>query len=104
MRVIRISTEIVVADRSRTANGMVTMMRTLVVEDEERLVRRLAQVLSAEGYAAETVGDGRSVRGEELSKCHPLFCVLPANSGIFRVEPRRVEPLTSAVQRRQECS
>jgi DNA-binding response OmpR family regulator len=36
------------------------MMRILIVEDEERLARRLAWVLGAEGYTAETVGDGRA--------------------------------------------
>jgi DNA-binding response OmpR family regulator len=36
------------------------MMRILIVEDEERLACRLARVLDGEGYAAETVGNGRS--------------------------------------------
>ena len=42
------------------------MMRILIVEDEERLARRLARVLDGEGYAAETVGDCRSALAEHL--------------------------------------
>ncbi len=36
------------------------MPRILIIEDEERMAQVVAWVLREEGYAAETVGDGRS--------------------------------------------
>ena len=47
-----------VVDHGWGDNETVTMMRILLVEDEERLAHRLAQVLGGEGYATETVADG----------------------------------------------
>jgi DNA-binding response OmpR family regulator len=61
------------------------MMRILVVEDEERLARRLARVLDGEGYAAETVGDGRSALARALAEPFDLLIVdwmLPDLDGI----------------------
>jgi DNA-binding response OmpR family regulator len=61
------------------------MMRILLVEDEDRLARRLAQVLGGEGYAAETVGDGRSALTRALMEPFDLLIVdwmLPDLDGI----------------------
>src|SRR4028118_1329018 len=61
------------------------MMRILIVEDEERLARRLAQVLDGEGYAAETVGDGRSALTRALAEPFDLLIVdwmLPDVDGV----------------------
>jgi DNA-binding response OmpR family regulator len=86
VRIIRIFIEIVVAGRGRGDNGIVTMMlRILLVEDEERLARRLARVLGGEGYTAETVGDGRSALGRSLAEPFDLLIVdwmLPDLDGI----------------------
>ena len=94
---MRISTEIVVADRSRGDNGIVTMMRILLVEDEERLARRLAWVLSGEGYTAETVGDGRSALARALAEPFDLLIVdwmLPDLDGIQVVRRLRAAELS----------
>jgi DNA-binding response OmpR family regulator len=83
--IIRISTESVAVARGRDDNGIVTMMRILLVEDEERLAHRLAQVLGGEGYAAETVGDGRSALARALAEPFDLLIVdwmLPDLDGI----------------------
>ena len=61
------------------------MIRILIVEDEERLARRLTQVLGGEGYAAETVGDGRSALARALAEPFDLLVVdwmLPDLDGI----------------------
>jgi DNA-binding response OmpR family regulator len=61
------------------------MMRILIVEDEERLARRLAQILDGEGYAAETVGDGRSALARALAEPFDLLIVdwmLPDVDGV----------------------
>ena len=60
-------------------------MRILIVEDEERLARRLARVLDGEGYTAETVGDGRSALARALAETFDLLVVdwmLPDLDGI----------------------
>jgi DNA-binding response OmpR family regulator len=44
----------------------------LVVEDERRLARLVARVLGEEGYAVETVGDGRSALVRALPR--PSMC------------------------------
>src|SRR5215218_3355679 len=82
---MKISTEIVVTSRTRGDNGIAAMMRILVVEDEERLARRLARVLEQEGYAAETVGDGRSGLAHALAEPFDLLIVdwmLPNLDGV----------------------
>src|SRR5918998_1568402 len=64
---------------------MITVMRILLVEDEERLARRLAQVLGGEGYTAETAGDGRSALTRALTEPFDLLIVdwmLPDLDGI----------------------
>jgi DNA-binding response OmpR family regulator len=61
------------------------MMRILIVEDEERLARRLAQILDGEGHAAETVGDGRSALSRALAEPFDLLIVdwmLPDVDGV----------------------
>jgi DNA-binding response OmpR family regulator len=85
VEIIRISTESVVAGCSRGNNRTTTMMRILVVEDDARLARRLARVLDGEGYAAETVGDGRSALASALAEPFDLLVVdwmLPDLDGI----------------------
>jgi DNA-binding response OmpR family regulator len=61
------------------------MIRILIVEDEERLARRLTQILGGEGYTAETVGDGRSALARALAEPFDLLVVdwmLPDLDGI----------------------
>ncbi len=61
------------------------MMRILVVEDEEHLARLIAEVLTKEGYAVETVGNGRSGLARVLSEDFDLLILdwmLPDLSGI----------------------
>ena len=97
MEIIRISTEIVVAGSSDGDNGIVTMMRILVVEDEERLARRLARVLDEEGYATETVGDGRSALARALAAPFDLLIVdwmLPDLDGIQVVRRLRAAEMS----------
>jgi two-component system OmpR family response regulator len=82
---MRVSTEIVVVDHSSGDNGIVTMMRILVVEDEARLARLISRVLKDEGYAAETVGDGRTALARALAEPFDLLIVdwmLPDLDGI----------------------
>lgn len=82
---MRISTAIVVVDHSSDDNGVVTMMRILVVEDEARLATLIARVLKEEGYAAETVRDGRTALARALVDSFDLLIVdwmLPDLNGI----------------------
>ncbi len=61
------------------------MMRILVVEDEARLARLISRVLKEEGYAAETVGDGRSALRLALAESFDLLIVdwmLPDLDGV----------------------
>jgi DNA-binding response OmpR family regulator len=61
------------------------MMRILVVEDEARLARLVVRVLGEEGYAAETVGDGRSALTRALAEPFDLLVVdwmLPDLDGV----------------------
>jgi two-component system OmpR family response regulator len=61
------------------------MLRILVVEDEEHLVRLIAEVLTKEGYAVETVADGRSGLTRALSEDFDLLILdwmLPDRSGV----------------------
>jgi DNA-binding response OmpR family regulator len=61
------------------------MVRVLVVEDEARLARLVARVLGEEGYAVETVGDGRSALVRALSGTFDVLVVdwmLPDLDGI----------------------
>lgn len=75
MKIVEFSTETVVAGRSRDDNGVVTMIRILIVEDEERLARSLARALEREGYAVETVGDGRAALNRALAEPFDLLIV-----------------------------
>ncbi|HEU4495097.1 MAG TPA: response regulator transcription factor [Rubrobacteraceae bacterium] len=82
---MRISTAIVVVDHSSDDNGVVTMMRILVVEDEARLATLIARVLKEEGYAAETVRDGKTALARALVDSFDLLIVdwmLPDLNGI----------------------
>ncbi|MEW6638071.1 MAG: response regulator transcription factor [Actinomycetota bacterium] len=61
------------------------MMRILVIEDERRLARLISRVLKEEGYAPETVGDGRSALVRALAEPFDLLIVdwmLPDLDGI----------------------
>ncbi len=61
------------------------MTRILVIEDEARLARLIARVLTEEGYAAQTVGDGRSALAYALAEPFDLLIVdwmLPDLDGI----------------------
>jgi DNA-binding response OmpR family regulator len=94
---MRVSTETMVAGPNRDDNGIVTMMRILIVEDEERLARRLARVLDGEGYAAETVGDGRSALARALAEPFDLLIVdwmLPDLDGIQVVRRLRAAEMS----------
>jgi DNA-binding response OmpR family regulator len=77
--------------------GAATMMRILVVEDETRLARRLARVLRGEGYAVETVGDGRSALARALAEPFDLLIVdwmLPDLDGIQVVRTLRTAEMS----------
>lgn len=61
------------------------MKRILVVEDEERLARLISRVLREEGYAVETIGDGRTGLSRALSEDFDLLILdwmLPDRSGL----------------------
>ena len=61
------------------------MARVLVVEDETRLARLVVRVLSEEGYAVETVGDGRSALVRALAETFDVLVVdwmLPDLDGV----------------------
>src|ERR687896_1579009 len=61
------------------------MARVLVVEDERRLARLVARVLGEEGYAVETVGDGRSALMRALAETFDVLVVdwmLPDLDGV----------------------
>src|SRR3712207_6760603 len=61
------------------------MARVLVVEDERRLARLVARVLREEGYAVETVGDGRSALVRALAETFDVLVVdwmLPDLDGV----------------------
>jgi DNA-binding response OmpR family regulator len=76
------------------------MMRILIVEDKERLARRLAQVLGGEGYAAETVGDGRSALTRALTEPFDLLIVdwmLPDLDGVQVVRRLRAAEMNAPI-------
>jgi DNA-binding response OmpR family regulator len=61
------------------------MKRILIVEDEVKLARLISRVLDEEGYAAETVGDGRSGLSRALTESFDLLILdwmLPDRSGV----------------------
>jgi DNA-binding response OmpR family regulator len=61
------------------------MKRILVVEDEERLARLISRVLREEGYAVETIGDGRTGLSRALSEDFDLLILdwmLPDRNGL----------------------
>jgi DNA-binding response OmpR family regulator len=97
VEIIRISTESMVVAYSRGDNGAATMMRILIVEDEERLARRVAQILGGEGYTAETVGDGRSALARAIAEPFDLLIVdwmLPDVDGIQVVRRLRAAEMS----------
>src|SRR5918997_3047130 len=68
------------------------MMRILIVEDEEHLARLVAEILGREGYAAETVGDGRTALSRALVEPFDLLVVdwmLPDLDGVQVVKRLR---------------
>ena len=68
------------------------MMRILIVEDEGHLARLVAEVLGREGYAAETVGDGRAALARALVEPFDLLVVdwmLPDLDGVQVVKRLR---------------
>jgi DNA-binding response OmpR family regulator len=69
------------------------MMRILIIEDEGHLARLVAEVLGREGYATETVGDGRSGLARALSEPFDLLVVdwmLPDLDGIQVVKRLKI--------------
>jgi DNA-binding response OmpR family regulator len=69
-----------------------SMMRILVVEDEEHLARLVAEVLGREGHAAETAFDGRSALARALSEDYDLLVIdwmLPDLDGVLVVKRLR---------------
>src|SRR3712207_4561358 len=66
-------------------SGEAKMTRILFVEDEEKVAQMVTQVLREEGYAGETVGDGRSGFARALDGSFDLLIIdwmLPDRSGI----------------------
>jgi DNA-binding response OmpR family regulator len=69
-----------------------TMMRILIVEDEEHLARLVAEVLGREGHTAETAPDGRSGLARALTEDFDLLVVdwmLPDLDGVQVVKRLR---------------
>src|SRR5215203_4454883 len=61
------------------------MTRILFVEDEEKVAQMVTQLLREEGYAVETVGDGRSGFARALDGSFDLLILdwmLPDRSGL----------------------
>ena len=76
------------------------MARILIVEDEEKMARTLARVLREEGYAAETVGDGRTGLARALDDSFDLLIVdwmLPGRSGVQVVRGLRAADVQTPV-------
>lgn len=76
------------------------MMRILVVEDEVRLARLISRVLKEEGYAAETVGDGRTALARALADPFDLLIVdwmLPDLDGIEVIRRLRAAEMSVPV-------
>lgn len=68
------------------------MKRILIVEDEEKLARLIARVLTEEGYAVDTAGDGRSGLSHALTGTFDLLILdwmLPDLSGVQIVRSLR---------------
>src|SRR4028119_249830 len=76
------------------------MMRILIVEDEGHLARLVAEVLGREGYAAETVGDGRAALARALVEPFDLLVVdwmLPDLDGVQVVKRLRAADVSVPV-------
>ncbi len=76
------------------------MTRILVVEDEARLARLIARVLGEEGYAVETLGDGRSALTRALSEPFDLLIVdwmLPDLDGVQVIRRLRAAEMSVPV-------
>ena len=69
------------------------MMRILIIEDEGHLADLVAEVLSREGYDAETAGDGRTGLARALAEPFDLLVVdwmLPDLDGVQVVKRLRI--------------
>ncbi len=76
------------------------MPRILIIEDEEKMARMLARVLREEGYAVETVGDGRTGLSRALDDSFDLLLVdwmLPERSGVQIVRGLRAAEVSTPV-------
>ena len=75
-------------------------MRILIVEDEARLARLIARVLAEEGYATETVGEGRPALARALAEPFDLLIVdwmLPDLDGVQVVRRLRAAEMNVPV-------
>jgi DNA-binding response OmpR family regulator len=76
------------------------MKRILIVEDEEKLARLIAQVLREEGYTTEMVGDGHSGLSRALAETFDLLILdwmLPDRSGLQIVRSLRAAEVSVPV-------
>ncbi len=76
------------------------MTRILIVEDEARLARLIARVLGEEGYATETVGEGRSALKRALAEPFDLLIVdwmLPDLDGVQVIRRLRAAEMSVPV-------
>ena len=75
-------------------------MRILFIEDEDHLARLVAEVLSGEGHAVETVGDGRTGLSRALAEPYDLLVVdwmLPGLDGIQLVRMLRTAEVKTPI-------
>jgi DNA-binding response OmpR family regulator len=75
-------------------------MRILIVEDESRIARSLAEAIKAAGYVAETVGDGEEAwfrGGTESYAAIILDLGLPRMDGLTILKRWRQEGVTTPV-------
>ena len=90
------------AEQGKLVHGgeAVSMVRVLIVEDEARLARRIARVLGEEGYATETVGEGRPALVRALAEPFDLLIVdwmLPDLDGVQVIRRLRSAELSVPV-------
>src|SRR5260370_37359631 len=75
-------------------------MHILLVEDDERLARRLARVLTEERHTVEVVGDGKQailhVQGDDFD-CLILDILLPEMNGIAVCRWLRAHAITTPI-------
>jgi two-component system, OmpR family, response regulator len=68
--------------------------RILVVDDDVRICRLLTRILTAEGYAVETVGSGQAMRRTLLTRTFDLIILdlrLPGEDGLTLAQRLRAE-------------